>query len=328
MPKIHKPRAGSLQYWPRKRAKKLLPSVNWRVLEQKYKTAKGPLGFICYKVGMARALSRDLTPDSMTKNKQIIVPLTILECPPMKILSVRFYKGNKVATEILAENLDKELKHKIRLPKGKQEKGPKKSLELLDEIEQKLNEFSDIRVVVYSLTKQTGIKKTPDIAEIGLGGDLKEKFNFVKENLNKPLDISQFFVRGNLVDIHGVTKGHGLAGPIKRFGIGLRSHKAEKGRRRPGTLGPWHPARVTFRVAMSGQYGFFTRVKYNSKLIDMGTHEKIPFEFTHYGKVKTNYIALKGSVQGTAKRQLLITMPLRETKRTTKENFEIINLLK
>ncbi len=323
MPKIHKPRAGSLQIWPRKRAAKVLPGVNWRVLGNKYKDKKGLLGFICYKAGMARALSRDLTPDSMTKNKQIIVPLTVLECPSMKILSVRFYKGTEVSKEILAENLDKELKHNIKLPKT-----PKKLSDMLNEIEPKLNEFSDIRVLVYNIPKQTGIKKTPDIAEIGLGGNNQDKLAFVKEHVNKPIEIGEFFTKGQLVDVHGLTKGHGFTGPMKRFGIGLRSHKAEKGRRRPGTLGPWHPARVTFRVSMAGQFGYFTRVKYNSKLMEIGAGEKLPFEFTHYGKVRANYIALKGSVQGPAKRQMLITSSLRETKSTAKENFEVIHLLK
>ncbi len=323
MPKLHKPRAGSLQYWPRKRAAKLLPSVNWRVLGEKYKDKKGLLGFICYKAGMARALSRDLTPDSMTKNKQIIVPLTFLECPSMRILSVRFYKDNKVLKEVLSDNLDKELKRKIKLPKGE-----RKASDVLNEFESSLNEFNDIRVVIYNSVKQSGVKKTPDIVEIGLGGNIQDKFSWIKEHFNKNIEASDVLTKGQLIDIHGLTKGYGLVGPMKRFGIGLRSHKAEKGRRRPGTLGPWHPARVTFRVAMAGQQGFFSRVKYNSKLIDMGNASKITIEFPHYGKIKSNYVALKGSVQGPVKRQLLITVPLRETKRTAKENFDMINVLK
>lgn len=323
MPKIHKPRAGSLQFWPRKRAAKILPSVNWRVLEKKYSNEKGLLGFICYKVGMARALCRDLTPDSMTKNKQVIVPFTVLECPPLRILSIRFYKNNQVVTEILADNLDKELKHRLKLPKTS-----KKIVEALTEMETKTDSFDNIRILVYSVVKKTGLKKTPDIAEIALGGSLKDKIDFIKEHLTKELNINDCLVKGKgqLLDIRGLTKGHGTTGPIKRFGIGLKSHKTEKGRRRPGSLGPWHPARVTFRVAMAGQYGFFSRVKYNSKLLDI--KNELPFEFKHYGKIKTNYIALKGSVQGPAKRQILVTSALRETKKAAKENFEIINLLK
>ncbi|MEM4152922.1 MAG: 50S ribosomal protein L3 [Candidatus Pacearchaeota archaeon] len=323
MPKIHKPRAGSLQFWPRKRAAKLLPSVNWKVLEKKYIKEKGVLGFICYKAGMCRAVVLDLTPDSMTKNKQIIVPITILECPSMKILGIRLYKNNKVVKDFILKNLPKELKHKIKLPKKESEE---KIEEKIDKVN--LDEIDNIRVIAYSIVKQTSIKKTPDIAEIGLAGTLQDKLEFIKTNLNKDLTINDLVLKNKLVDVRGVTKGHGLTGPIKRFGIGLKSHKTEKGRRRPGTLGPWHPAHVSFRVAMAGQYGFFTRIHYNSKILNIGKAENIPIEFSHYGKIKTNYIALKGSVQGTAKRQLLITSSLRETKSAMKENFEIIKILK
>src|SRR3972149_881980 len=107
------PRKGSLQYWPRKRARKFLPSVNWKAINSDSKLK----GFICYKAGMASAFVKDETPDSMTKGKKIILPVTILECPPLKIFSARFYKNGKVAKEVLAENLDKELKRVVRLPK-------------------------------------------------------------------------------------------------------------------------------------------------------------------------------------------------------------------
>src|SRR4030043_312967 len=104
------PRKGSLQYWPRKRARRILPSANWNAITDSQPKLKG---FICYKSGMASAFVKDETPDSMTKGKKIIVPVTIIECPPLKIFSVRFYKNGKVAKDILTENLDKELKKKF-----------------------------------------------------------------------------------------------------------------------------------------------------------------------------------------------------------------------
>ncbi len=88
MPKTHKPRGGSLQFWPRKRARKFLPSANWKALQkQTEKEGKKPglLGFITYKVGMASAHVLDKTPDSLTKGKRISLPVTILECPPKTI---------------------------------------------------------------------------------------------------------------------------------------------------------------------------------------------------------------------------------------------------
>ena len=121
-----------------------------------------------------------------------------------------------------------------------------------------------------------------------------------------------------------------MSGPVKRFGITLKSHKSEKGRRRPGSLGPWHPARVTFRVPQAGQLGMFTRVVYNSKIIDMGKiseeNKKDFSNIKNYGDMKTEYIIVKGSVQGTSKRQLLLTSPLRETRKMKKINYELLEL--
>lgn len=315
MPTRKSPRKGSLQFWPRKRASKFLPRVNWSVI--KSDSIKNIKGFICYKAGMASAYVKDNTPDSMTKGKKISVPITILECPPLKIFSVRFYKDGKVVKDVLVENPDKELKRKVKIPKKKSEK--------LEDLKEK---YDDIKVLCYSVVKKTGIKKTPDLSEIGLSGTLEEKLNFVKENLGKEISVSSVFEKNQLVDFRGLTKGRGFSGPVKRFGITLKQHKSEKGRRRPGSLGPWHPARVTFRVPMAGQLGMFTRVSYNNKVIDMGKSEgkKELKNILNYGDIKTDYIIVHGSVQGPAKRQLLVTFPLRETKKQSKKAYELIEL--
>jgi large subunit ribosomal protein L3 len=309
------PRRGSLQYWPRKRARKFLPSVNWNAIKNSDNKLKG---FICYKAGMASAYVKDDTPDSMTKGKKIIVPVTIIECPPLKIFSVRFYKNSKAAKEVLAENLDKELKKIVKLPKNaKKPEFPEG--------------FDDVRVLCYSVVKKTGMKKTPDLIEIALGGDYEGKINFIKENLGKEIPVSGIFEKNKLVDFRGLTKGKGLQGPVRRFGITLKSHKSEKGRRRPGNIGPWHPARVTYMAPQAGQLGMFTRVSYNNKIIDLGKAENKKDEskfknIKNFGEIKTDYIIATGSVQGTPKRQLLVTQPLRATKKQLKKNYELLEL--
>jgi len=74
MPTKKSPRKGSLQFWPRKRAKKFLPRVNWDVIN----SGKNLKGFICYKAGMISVSIKDNTPNSMTKGKKIVLPCTIL----------------------------------------------------------------------------------------------------------------------------------------------------------------------------------------------------------------------------------------------------------
>ena len=92
----------------------------------------------------------------MTKGKKIIVPLTILECPKIKIFSVRFYKNGKVMKEVLSKNLDKDFKRKVKFPKKE------------TRIFENVKDYDDVRVIIYSLVKHTGIKKTPDLSEVHL----------------------------------------------------------------------------------------------------------------------------------------------------------------
>src|SRR3989304_3210372 len=106
-----KPRHGSLQFWPRKRAEKQIPSVNWSVVKGDGKS-DSLLGFISYKAGMGTVLVKDTTDKSMTQGKKIYLPVTFLEVPNMKVYSVRFYKNNKVLKDVVVSS-DKELSRVI-----------------------------------------------------------------------------------------------------------------------------------------------------------------------------------------------------------------------
>ena len=277
------------------------------------------MGAIGYKVGMKSAYVRDNTPNSLTKGQRIIIPVTVIECPLMKIFSIRFYKNKKPIGEVLNSNLDKELKRKVKLPKT-----VKKKIE-----DFKQEEFDDLRVLIYSQVKKTGIKKRPDINEIGLSGSLNEKLEFVKKNMTKDISIKDIF-KEEVVDVRGITKGKGTQGTIKRFGITLKAHKSEKGQRTLGSGGPWHPSRVDFTQPRMGQMGYFTRIVYNNKIIKISdiNEKNINPEggFKHFGQIKTDYILVRGSIQGPIKRQLLITTPLRRTKKQNKKTYEFIEL--
>ena len=149
MSKWSHPRRGSMQVWPRKRAQKPYSRIHNWVKKEELKL----LGFIGYKVGMSHAMVKDNTPNSITKNQIISIPITILECPPLKALSLRFYKqdfdGLKVLSEVFSKNIDKEVKRKTMIPK-------------------KLNNipdnFDDVRFVVYTKPSLTSIeRKKPEV---------------------------------------------------------------------------------------------------------------------------------------------------------------------
>lgn len=328
MPKEHKPRAGSLQFWPRKRAARILPRVNWKILEEKYKNHTGLLGAIGYKVGMESVIVKDNYEKSLTKNEEIFLPITIIEFPPHRILSVRFYRDNKCIGEVLNVLAFKDykwLKRKLKISKKEKSKE-----EIIKEIEEKVKNADKIRVIVYTKPKAIKLKKTPEIAEIGLGGSLNEQIEWIKNNIDKDIDVKEIFKQGMLVDVRGVTKGKGTAGPIKRFGIKRKQHKSEKGVRRPGSLGPWNPSKVSFRVPMAGQLGYFTRIDYNKYIVDIGNIREKNINkksgFLHYGFIDGDFIIIKGSVMGPAKRPIFVTFPLRPSKNALRQDYTLVKL--
>jgi large subunit ribosomal protein L3 len=305
--------SGSLQFYPRVRAKKVIPSVNWAPVS---KEGTGFMGFVGYKVGMISVWVKDDTTDSLTKGKRIAVPATVLECPAMKIYSVRFYKNGKVMKDVVVSN-DKDLKKKVKISK--------KVGEIKDDIE-----FDDVRVLMYTGVKGTCVDKNKaDMLEIGISGSVDAKLDFIKERIGKEISVGEVF-NNDLVDVRGVTKAYGTCGPVKRFGIALKDHKSEKGQRRPGSLAPWHPSRVTFRAPQAGQTGYHNRITYNKIILEVGKISEKDINkkggFEHYGVIKSDYMILKGSVPGPQKRGLVITPAIRPSKFQAKKKLEVLEL--
>ena len=104
-----RPRRGSLQFWPRKRAKRIYPRIN-NAAKKKQATL---LGFAGYKAGMTHIIGVDNAPKSITKGEEISIPVTILETPNIKIAGLRLYSsdfyGLHSISDIWSDTLDKEL---------------------------------------------------------------------------------------------------------------------------------------------------------------------------------------------------------------------------
>ncbi len=303
MPKAHNPRHGSMQFWPRVKAKRSYPSI------KAYPEGTGLLGFAGYKAGMTHIIVTDGRKNSLTKGEDISVPATIVECPPIRIAGVRFYKkgytGRQVMTDILAKP-DKDLSKRLSSPKN----APKS----LDSI--KLDDVFDMTVLVQTKPKMTGIgKKKPEVFELGIGGTVEDKMGFVKENLGKELSVKDVLKEGQFIDVHAVTTGKGYQGPVKRFGVKIRARKAEKTKRGPGSLGGWKGhAHFMYRIAHAGQMGFHNRIDYNKQVMKIGDNpEEVNPKggFINFGNVKSQYIIIKGSVPGPKKRLVRIKAALR-----------------
>ena len=84
------------------------------------------------------------------------------------------------------------------------------------------------------------------------------------------------FAQNEMIDVIGVTKGHGFKGVTYRWGTKKLPRKTHKGLRKVACIGAWHPARVAFSVARAGQSGYHHRTELNKKIyrIGQGIHTK------------------------------------------------------
>ncbi len=94
------PRRGSLGVRPRKRAARIVPRV--RSWPEPPISKPMLLGFMGYKAGMTHAIVIDDRPHTRTSGKEIFIPVTVLETPPMMILGVRAYRYSLAANGLIS----------------------------------------------------------------------------------------------------------------------------------------------------------------------------------------------------------------------------------
>ena len=305
-----------MQFWPRVRSRFSYPRIRtW----PDNKEAR-PLGFAGYKVGMTHLLINDNKPTSLTKGTDIICPITVVECPPLKVSSIRFYKntrdGSKLVSELISDSLDKNLSRRTITPK-KKGKEPEN--------------FDFCRLMCHTQPKLTGVGKAkPEIFEIAIGGAKEQQLAYAKQKLGKELSINEVFKEGQLIDSHSITTGKGFQGPVKRFGVQLRHHKSEKSRRNPGSLGSWQAqGQIMWRTAHAGKMGYHLRTEYNKWLVKIGNKaEEINVKggFINYGLVRNQYMMIKGSVPGVQKRLIRFTEAIRPGKALEAPQISYVSL--
>jgi len=272
------------------------------------------LAFAGFKAGMTYALAIDTRQGSLTFGKEVVIPLTTLEAPPMLACALRAYtkdyKGLRTFGEAWMEQVPKDFERVISVPeKFSTEDGLKK-------IEGGLDKVAEIRLLMATQPRlaKHGVK-APDIVEVRVGGgSVKERFEYGKKLIGQEVKVSDFVKEGQAVDAIGITKGKGIQGPVKRWGIRRKTHKARKTVRQVGSIGGWTPHYVMYSVPRAGQMGFHQRTEYNKMVMKVGNNgsEITPKGgFLRYGIINSDYVALKGSVPGTRNRLVLMRLAMR-----------------
>ena len=243
-----------------------------------------------------------------------MIPLTTLEAPPMLACALRAYtkdyKGLRTLGEAWMEKLPKDFERVLSVP----EKFATE--DSLKKIEGGLEKIADLRMVMATQPRlaKHGIKG-PNMIEVKIaGGSVKEQFEYAKKLIGQEVKVADFVKEGQAVDAIGISKGKGIQGPVKRWGIRRKIHKANKTVRQVGSIGGWTPHFVMYSVPRAGQMGFHQRTEYNKLVVKIGNNgaEITPKGgFIKYGIINSDYIAVKGSVPGTRNRLILLRLATR-----------------
>ncbi len=311
--KYSAPRRGSIAFRPRARAKSLEARVRtWPQLTGEKSSLLGLAGF---KVGGIHVLTIDDREKTPNFGKQLLNAATVIATPPVKIIGIRGYKkdlyGEHAMFDVYAKDLPKELSRKFEV---------KHVEDAFAKAESMLGNASSIMAIAAVSPHSIGLsQKTPFVFEVLVSGkDAKARYDYLRTILGREVKASETFQLGQNVDVSGITRGKGIEGPVTRFGVKRKQHKSRKSVRAVGTLGPISPAVVMYTVARQGQRGFHQRTEYNKRILIMSSTEKDGQNsinpsggFKHFGLVSGDYMVVRGSVPGVAKRLVKMRLPIR-----------------
>jgi large subunit ribosomal protein L3e len=291
---------------------------------------------------------------SKVHKKEVVEAVTVIETPPMIVVGLVGYistpKGLRSLTTIWASHLSEECRRRFyrNWYTSKQKaftKYAKKTSENKEIVQKELDRMKKycnvIRVIAHTQVRKVKLQKKAHIAEIQInGGTIAQKVDFGYNLFEKPVPIDTVFEESSMIDVIGVTKGHGFEGVTKRWGTRKLPRKTHKGLRKVACIGAWHPARVSFAVPRAGQRGFHHRTEMNKKVYRIGKGDNASsgsteFDITkktinpmggfpHYGMVKNDFIVLKGCTPGPRKRVLTLRKSLvPQTKRAALEQIKL-----
>lgn len=352
--KYEQPRSGSLGFLPRKRSRTQTGRIKSYPKDDPSKPVHmtATLG---YKAGMTHIV-RDLDrPGSKMHKKEVVEAVTVIETPPVVVVGLVGYvetpRGLRSLTTVWAEHLSEEVRRRFyknwyHSKKKAFTKYAKKFAENGKPVERDLERIrkycSVVRVLVHTQIKKVSLgQKKAHLMEIQLnGGTVAQKVDWAKEHFEKEIPVKSVFADNEMVDIIGVTKGHGYEGVTHRWGTKKLPRKTHRGLRKVACIGAWHPSRVMYSVARAGQDGYHHRTEMNKKIYRIGaagdkntgsteydlTQKTVtPLGgFPHYGNVDEDFLMIKGSCPGTKKRVLTIRKSLlTHTKRSALEEVSL-----
>lgn len=311
---------GSLEYWPHRRARRLLPRVrNWpKPAEPKM------ISLLAFKAGMTHVSLIDDS-QSASKGQEVTRAATVMVLPKLFVYGLRFYKKDYLYRQAAGVVYDKALAQKLGMKNAKSTN--------LEEAKKNANQYADVTALVFADPSSLGIgiKKMLRF-EMPVGGkDTASKLAFIEKFIGKELKLGDVLNSGDFVDVIAVSKGRGWEGPVKRFGVAQLYHKSTGKRRHVGSLGAWHPAKTLFSVPQAGHLGFNYRTELNKRILKVGAVQDAESVtpkggFLHFGTIRNDYLLVDGSVPGPAKRLVRIRKAIRPIGKATPPKITFVSV--
>merc|ERR1712109_179913 len=361
--KFSAPRHGSLKFLPKKRCTR--PRGTPKSFPKD--DASKPIhltAFIGFKAGMTHVVREAEKPGSAINKKEVVEPVTIIETPPLKVVGVTGYintpDGPRSIKTVWAARLSDEVRRRFyrnwfsskkkaftKASKKYESEDGKKSIDCDLAL---LKKYAvSIRAICHTQMKGLSLRqKKAHLIEIQVnGGSVAEKVDWCYSNFEKEVAVNTVFAKNEMIDTIGITKGRGYHGVTSRWHTKKLPRKTHKGLRKVACIGAWHPSRVAFSVARSGQKGYHHRTEINKKVYRVGagyhtvdgklvknnaaTEVDITDKsinpvggFVHYGLVKSDFVLIKGGVIGPKKRAIALRKSLlKQTKRAALENVNL-----
>jgi len=338
--KFEAPRHGSLGFLPKKRTKHHHGRIR---TFPKDDASKPPhlTAFMAYKAGMTHIVREVERPGSKLHKKEVVEAVTIMEAPPMMVVGLVGYvetpRGLRSLTTVWAEHLSEECKRRFykNWYKSKRKAFTKYAKKYTDspadldfELKRMKKYCQVIRVIAHTQIRKVKLRqKKAHIMEIQVnGGSVEDKVDFGKNLFEKEVSVDSVFAQDEVIDTIGASKGHGTEGVVTRWGVTRLPRKTHRGLRKVACIGPWHPARVPYTVARTGQHGYHHRTEVNKKIYRIGkkgdpgscsTETDLTVKsitpmggFPHYGEVNEDWLMLKGAVVGCKKRPVTLRKSL------------------
>merc|ERR550514_287042 len=341
--KFEHPRCGHLGYLPKRRTKHHKGKIRTFPTDDKTKGVH-LTAFMGYKAGMTHVVrGLEKREGRRTIKKDVVEPVTVVECPPMKVVGMVGYietpRGLRALATVWAQKLPDGVirrfykNYHVAAKKAftkyakKYEEDAKSKNHVNRDINRIKKYCSTVRVLCCTQIEKLKFRqRKAHLMEIQVnGGSVSDKVDWAKGKFEQEIAVGSVFAKDEMVDTIAITRGHGTTGVVKRFGVTRLPRKTHRGLRRVACIGAWHPAAVKWTVGRSGNQGYFHRTQLNQKIYRVGqgacrgatnnasTDQDPDVKnitpvggFPHYGIVNEDFLLLKGAVMGPRKRQITI----------------------